>query len=75
MWSEHANLGGNRFLREIAIRCRYTQFCGMTGYILLKLLHQERVDHFGSIVRNAFLEARVKLQSMAGNTMLCVRHG
>lgn len=57
------------------MRREHAKFRGMIGNILLKSLDQERVDHFGSIVRRAFLESRVKLQAVARDAVFGIGHG
>ena len=55
------------------MRRSHAKFRRMIGNILLKSLHQERVDHFRRIVRRAFLESRVELQAVARDAVFAYR--
>ena len=74
LFREHAHRGWDWLMRKITVRSRHAQLGRVIGNILLKFLYQKRVNYFRRIVRRAFLETRIELQSVARGAVFRISH-
>jgi len=76
LWRQQAIVRGNRLFRQVAVRiARDAQVGGMRRDVGLKFCHDERVNHFRSIVRDRIGDPLVELQGVTRGASMRVSRG